>query len=297
MRLAWFRPVSASQPAPSDDTALLVRALGAHHAIELIDRSRAHDFVWRHARQPFDLCVFELDGTADHQFITPYAIHFPGLAILRGLPRNDHALVASRIVVSPQEAVSQALADDYPGIRVRTLAPGVEPLPDDAGPVIVALRWPPDSAALTYAMAGFAAGRAVIVFDGPETADWPSLDPQNWQPRGLLDRRDPICVAIDPRDEAHSLRLARRRLEDDAELRARIGRAAQRWWREHATVGLAAQGFERLLEEARAMPDPPAVEADDGTGTARRILRACAASNMGGTLESRVGIWNLSAGS
>ena len=34
---------------------------------------------------------------------------------------------------------------------------------------------------MTYAISGFAARSAVIVFDSPETADWPSLDPQNWE--------------------------------------------------------------------------------------------------------------------
>ena len=287
MRLAWFSPASAAvggfgaarhSVPPSDDTALLVRALATHHRIDIIDESRAHDFIWQHARNPFELCVFELGGTAGHHFISAYAVHFPGLVMLRGLPRYDRALQAARLVVVPNEPVAQAIADDYPGVRVRTLIPGVEPLTED-DEVIVALRWPPDGAALTYAMAGFAAGRAVIVFDTPETADWPSLDPQTWQARQLASpkRRSrgggtPICVSIDPRDEAHSLRLALRRLHQDADLRARLGAAAHAWWRDHATVALAAAGFERLLEEARALPEPVVTEARDGMGLARHIL-------------------------
>jgi hypothetical protein len=115
--------------------------------------------------------------------------------------------------------------------------------------------------------------------DTSETADWPSLDPQNWEPRAPLERagiqsaRHPICVSIDPRDEAHSLRLARRRLEDDAALRARLGEAARAWWRAHATVDVATERFEALLEEARHVPDPPGARtAGDWTGTARRLL-------------------------
>jgi hypothetical protein len=204
--------------------------------------------------------------------------------MLRGVPRHGRALQASRLVVVPHEPVAQALADDYPGVRVRTLAPGVDPLPGDASLVITALSWPPDGAALTHAMAGFAAGRAVIVFDSPETADWPSLDPQNWEPRDPLALRgfaasarhaadeEPICVSIDPRDEAHSLRLALRRLDGDPALRERLGAAAQTWWREHATVEMAANGFEVLLQEARDTPDPIGLDADDGTSLARRLL-------------------------
>jgi len=289
MRLAWFRPASAAfggfgavnphdHVSPHDDTALLVRGLATRHEIALIDERRAHDFVWQQARNPVDLCVYELDGTPAHQFMAAYAVHYPGIVLLRGVPRHDHALLASRLIVVPHEPVAQALADDYPGTRVRTLVPGVEPLSDEEPSVIVALRWPPDGAALTRAMAGFGASRAVIVFDGPETADWPSLDPQNWQPRmpvehaGTRLRREPICVSIDPRDEAHSLRLATRRLAEDAALRERLGAAAHAWWRAHATVEIAAAGFEALLEEARTFPHASAVEADDGTGHARRIL-------------------------
>ncbi len=294
MRLAWFRPAFAGTSPPSpeasawQDTALLVRALHARHTIDLIDARRAHDFVWQQARTPVDLCVFELDDTPHHGFVAAYAVHYPGIVLLRGLPRHDRALRASRLVVVPHEPVARAVADDYPGTLVRTLVPGVEPLPNTAPAVVEALHWPPDGAALTYAMAGMAAGRAVIVFDGPETADWPSLDPQNWQPRDPLERsrpysgyaaepgprpqREPICVSIDPRDESHSLRLARRRLWEDASLRARLGAAARAWWRRSATVEVASTGFEALLEEARALPVPAPTELRDGTAKARRIL-------------------------
>lgn len=276
MRLAWFSASATDPPAvtPSDDTALLVNALRSRHSIEVIGAHRAHDFVWQHARHPFDLCVFELGGHDAEGFIAAYAVHYPGVVILRGVPRHDRALQASRLVVVPQEPVAQALSDDYPGVIVRTLMPGVEPLPPDAPPVIAALNWPPDGAALAYAIAGFAAGRAVIVFDGPETADWPSLDPQNWQLRGALPKPEggAICVSIDARDAAHSLRLALRRLDGDPVLRERLGRAAHAWWREHATVDLAAKRFEALLEEARDLPAPIGVTPDDGTSLARRIL-------------------------
>jgi hypothetical protein len=327
MRLAWFAPRSdcgasahdrapgtersaerGRDTAPWDDTGLLIRELRSRHRVELVDAGRAHDFVWRHAREPFDLCIYELGGTPAHQFAAAYAVHYPGVVLLRGLPRHDRALLASRLVVVPHEPGARAIADDCPGTRVRTLVPGVEPLPDDFddragsarprhdapadGPAILtALRWPPDGGALAYALSGFAAGRAVLVFDGPETADWPSLDPQTWEPRAPLERlpgwprQDPICVSIDPRDEAHSLRLAQRRLADDSALRARLGTAAQAWWRTHATVGRAAAAFEALLEEARAVPEPPAPRGvEDGTALARRLLDGA------GIAEQRAGL-------
>jgi hypothetical protein len=277
MRLAWFKPRAIAGDA-DDDTALLIRALAPRHTVDVVEISRAHDFVWQHARRPWDLCVYELGGSPAHQFIGPYAAHFPGIVLVRGVPRHDQALRSARLVVVPHEPVAQAIADDYPGTRVRTLVPGVEPLRDGGG-IIEALRWPPDGAALTRALAGFAASRPVIVFDGPETADWPSLDPQNWQPRAPLERRgtiaarEPICISIDPRDAAHSLELARRRLERDQPLCDRLGRAAHAWWSSHATVAIALAGFERLLAEAVDLRDPDtAADADDGTAKARQIL-------------------------
>jgi hypothetical protein len=275
MRIAWFSASAGGPPDPSDDAALLIRALSSRHSIERIDAARAHDFVWQHGRQPFDVCVFELGGTAAHQFIVPYAIHYPGIVLLRGVPRHDRALRSARLVVVPHEPVAQAIADDYPGARVRTLVPGVEPLAASPGEIVNALRWPPDGAALSRAIAGFAAGCAVIVFDGPETADWPSLDPQNWDVRGLTPNvrgQTPICVSIDPRDEAHSLRLALRRLERDPALRTRLGTAAHTWWRERATVDLAAAGFETLLQEALRVSDSGAADRDEGMQLAQQIL-------------------------
>jgi hypothetical protein len=294
MRLAWFKPHAPAHEA-DDDTALLIRALAPRHDVDVIEMSRAHDFVWQHARRPWDLCVYELGGSTAHQFIAAYAAHFSGIVLLRGLPRYDQALLSARVVVVPHEPVAQALADDYPGVRIRTLVPGVEPLMDEAG-VVEALRWPPDGGALTRALAGFAAARAVVVFDGPETADWPSLDPQNWQPRAPLERRasgparEPICVSIDPRDAAHSLDLARKRLEGDPVLRERLGRGAQDWWRRHATVAIATARFEELLEEAAALPPPDSAgAADDGMRKAQQILDAFGLVSRSG---DGMGLWD-----
>jgi hypothetical protein len=302
MRLAWFKPHATADEA-GNDTALLIRALAPRHDIDVIEISRAHDFVWQHARRPWDLCIYELGGSPAHQFVAAYAAHFPGIVLLRGLPRHHQALRSARLVIVPHEPVAQALADDYPGVRIRTLVPGVEPYRDDSGPlsgcrtpIVEALRWPPDGAALTRALAGFAAARPVIVFDGPETADWPSVDPQDWQPRAPLERRgsvarrQPICVSIDPRDAAHSLALARRRLEADPELRERLGRAAQEWWRNNATVAIATAQFEELLDQAVSRPAPESAHAaDDGTAKARKILDGLGiVTGSGGA----IGLWD-----
>jgi hypothetical protein len=303
MRLAWFRPAFAASgfgaagpacaddatPAPTDDTALLVRALGMHHQIDVIDARAAHDFVWRHARDPYDLCVYELDNTLAHQFVWPYMAHYPGVTLLRRLtlrascpdapPRDDLLvpLFASRVTVVPHATVADALEADYPGARIRHVTPGVHPL-STSDEIVVSLEWPSAGSSFAEALAGFAAARAVIVFDCTETADWPSINPQDWQPRFVLPPAPPMCVSIDPRDEDHSRRLAMRRLSEDAVLREQLGAAAQAWWRAHATVERAAASFDGVLEEARTMLPPPKPThwpshvADDGTTLARELV-------------------------
>ena len=143
--------------------------------------------------------------------------------------------------------------------------------------VIVSLRWPWFGEPQTAALAAMAAGAPVVVLETAATADWPTLDPQTWRPRGLT-ADAPIAVSIDPRDEEHSLVLAIRRLSTDATLRARLGGCAHDWWRTHATPRHAAEDWERILAEAPPLRPPsrpadwPVHLAADGTERAREIL-------------------------
>jgi hypothetical protein len=276
-----------------------VRALAARHHIDVIDARAAHDFVWRHARQPYDLCVYELDNTPAHQFVWAYLVHYPGITLLRRLtlrascpdaPRRDDLLVAlfaSRLTVVPHASVAEQLEADYPGARIRHVTPGVEPLTDRPGEILLSLDWPSAGSSFSEALAGFAAGRAVVVFDCTETADWPSINPQDWQPRFVLPPAAPMCVSIDARDEAHSRRLVIRRLTHDAPLRSRLGAAAQTWWRANATVDRAATSFDDVLEEAGSTPPPsrppnwPSHAADDSTTLARALLRPFGIRDLG----------------
>jgi hypothetical protein len=318
MRLAWFAPAGLASDAA---TVLLRRALAPRHQIDVIDERTAHDFVWRHAREPYDLCVYELDNTPAHQFVWPYLVHYPGVTRLHRLTLQDSRaqaleqdqrledfarefafshpgvtppivpalrriapgtwpmlaapLLASRVTVVAHAAVAEALIADYPDVRVRAITPGVEPLPGGRSEIVMAARWPVHGAPLVDALAGFAAGRAVVVFDGPETADWPSLNPQHWQPRS---EALPICVAMDPRDEAHSRRVALRRLTQDPALRETLGAAAAAWWHTHATVERATAAFEQVLEEGRRLGAPakpagwPSHLSADGLSRTREVL-------------------------
>ena len=133
MSIAWLRPhpvpaapIEDRLDDPLDDTAGLIAELRGSHDIEVIDARGAHDLVWRHARQPFDLIIHELDDSAAHAFIPPYAVHFPGVLLLRGFA-VDHprAIAASRLVVVGDEAVAASLQEKYPGTPIVAAPAGV----------------------------------------------------------------------------------------------------------------------------------------------------------------------------
>src|SRR6185436_596882 len=115
----------------------------------------------------------------------PYLVHYPGVVVLRGRPRGIERLIArARLVVTPHVVKVETLQDEYPGAVVRFAPAGVVPRIEH-GDVRIALEWPPTGDAPTLALAGMAAGKPVIVFESEESADWPALNPQTWQSRGL----------------------------------------------------------------------------------------------------------------
>ena len=143
VRLAWFAP------AP-DDIAL---ELGRRHQVDRYDERRAHDFVWRHFRDPYDLTLFELADSTAHGYVWPYVFHYPGAIVLRAtslrqsrplaLPHRRHhlraerafagpdllrtPLAAARMVIVHDAALAQELRNAYPEAEIRVLPLGVEP--------------------------------------------------------------------------------------------------------------------------------------------------------------------------
>jgi len=96
MTLAWFRPSTLTRGAragdeadPLDETACLVAELRSAHEIDVFTGATAHDFVWKHVRTPYELCVFELDNTLRHAFIWPYLLQYGGIVFLRALTLHD----------------------------------------------------------------------------------------------------------------------------------------------------------------------------------------------------------------
>jgi glycosyltransferase involved in cell wall biosynthesis len=140
--------------------------------------------------------------------------------------------------------------------------------------VTLNLRWPSARETSGPWLRSLAAGKPSIITDLLQTVDVPTLDPRTWTTNG--GPGDPVAVAIDIVDEAHSLRLAMRRLAGDAELRTTLGEAAHRHWMTHHSPDAMAGDYERLMAAARSRPAPalalPRHLADDGSGLLERLI-------------------------
>jgi hypothetical protein len=147
----------------------------------------------------------------------------------------------------------------------------------DDSDVVLHLPWPANDD-LAPAIAALAASRPLVIVESESSAGWPSLDPQTWQPRGFDSRDAPIAIAIDPRDEEHSLMLALRRLANDPSLRRDLATAAHAWWSARATVDHAVAAWQSIIDEAATMAPPhhppgwPPHLTADGTERARELL-------------------------
>ncbi len=77
---------------PAVDSATIIAALRREHQIDVyVDESvvslapgthSAHDFVWRHQLEPYDLTVYQLGNSSHHDYEWPYLFRYPGLTVL-----------------------------------------------------------------------------------------------------------------------------------------------------------------------------------------------------------------------
>jgi glycosyltransferase involved in cell wall biosynthesis len=89
MHLAWFSPVPPVKSGIAGRSAELVAALrGRGHVIDVYgqaasaDAHSAHDFLWRHRRQPYDLAIYQFGNSSHHDYAWAYALQHPGLVVL-----------------------------------------------------------------------------------------------------------------------------------------------------------------------------------------------------------------------
>ena len=143
--------------------------------------------------------------------------------------------------------------------------------------ICACLRWPNNRETSASWLRCLAAGKPTLITELAQLVDVPALDPQTAQPR-RASGTDPVVISIDLLDEEHSIQLALERLAADANLRARLGRAARRWWEAHHTLDAMADHYERVLRRAVSLPAPkialPRHLTDDGTATAHQLSDA-----------------------
>ena len=95
MRLAWFTPLPPVRSGVSLYSAELLPRLKQTHAIDTfvdtvprypaVDANEvfgAHDFIWKHASDPYDLVVYQLGNSPCHDYMWPYLARYPGLTTL-----------------------------------------------------------------------------------------------------------------------------------------------------------------------------------------------------------------------
>jgi glycosyltransferase involved in cell wall biosynthesis len=103
-RVAWFSPLPPVRSGVADANAELLPLLEADFAIDRYDEPRAHDFVWRHQRAPYDLVVYQLGNARCHDFVWAYLARFPGLVAIHD-PTVHHARA--------RQLLAEGRADDY----------------------------------------------------------------------------------------------------------------------------------------------------------------------------------------
>jgi glycosyltransferase involved in cell wall biosynthesis len=140
--------------------------------------------------------------------------------------------------------------------------------------VTLNLRWPTARELSGPWLRALAAGKPSIVTDVIQLVDVPSFDPRTWS--ASASDREPVAVAIDILDEDHSLRLAMKRLGQDAELRRTLGIAAQSYWRREHSPDAMLTDYLRVMSAARSLAAPstplPGHLVDDGTRLLERLL-------------------------
>jgi glycosyltransferase involved in cell wall biosynthesis len=105
MRIAWFSPFRPARTGIAGYSAdVLPLVTSPDLDIDRIGERDAHDFVWRHARTPYDLIVYQLGNSPWHDYMYGYVFQYHGLVVLHDA-RLNHARAA--------QLLRERRVDDY----------------------------------------------------------------------------------------------------------------------------------------------------------------------------------------
>ena len=116
MHLGWFSPLPPVRTGIAGRSAETVVALGARgHRVDAFDERAAHDFPWKHRREPYDLVVYQFGNSSHHDYEWPYAFNYPGLVVLHDTHLH-HARAALLLREKRAADYRAEFAWNHPGI-------------------------------------------------------------------------------------------------------------------------------------------------------------------------------------
>jgi len=127
VHIAWFSPFPPERSGIATYSVEILSRLGSAHRIDRIPELGAHDFVWTHRRDPYDLVVYQLGNAPCHDYMWAYLATYPGLVVLHDA-RLHHAR-ASRLLKDRRfDDYRRELAYDQPDLRPEVAEYAVEGL-------------------------------------------------------------------------------------------------------------------------------------------------------------------------
>ena len=151
MRLAIFTPLPPERSGTARHATELLPALSRRHAIDVYadhppaagaapdgsDAFGAYDFVWKQARTPYDLVVYQLGNAACHDYMWAYLTRYPGLVVLHD--SQLHQSRARALLTSERDGRYRTeFAYDHPDAPPGLVELGVEGILGDS----LACLWP-----------------------------------------------------------------------------------------------------------------------------------------------------------
>jgi glycosyltransferase involved in cell wall biosynthesis len=116
MRVAWFSPLPPVRSGIAAYSAELLPRLAAAVDIDGYPESAAHDFVWRHRRDPYDLVVYQLGNAPCHDYMWAYLVRYPGLVVLHDA-RLHHARARALLQARRADDYRREFTYDHPDAR------------------------------------------------------------------------------------------------------------------------------------------------------------------------------------
>ena len=115
-RIAWFSPLTPLRSGISAYSAELLPYLERAYAIDPFDEARAHDFVWKQRREPYDLVVYQLGNAPCHDYMWAYLAAYPGLVVLHDA-RLHHARARQLLAAERASDYRHEFWYDHPDAR------------------------------------------------------------------------------------------------------------------------------------------------------------------------------------